>query len=158
MNHAERYEYLVNKLLSMRRGRNLDSSYHAALYLMASHPSLSQKIERYFCEDGINFTKLMQEEEFDYGWMRITTDAAHNLFSWNSDCTATPFEISRMPAHAIRAFFTACLIANGDYAVSVQENSKGDKIFEIDDSSGKQKELINLKMEQLMDSFGNEPD
>lgn len=46
MNHAERYEYLVNKMAAIRwRGSDLDASYHAALFLMASHPAL-------FSEDG----------------------------------------------------------------------------------------------------------
>ena len=41
MNHAERYEYLVNKMAAIRwRGSDLDASYHAALFLMASHPAL----------------------------------------------------------------------------------------------------------------------
>ena len=96
MNHAERYEYLTTKLSSMRwRGGELDCSYQAALYLMASHPALAEKVERYFSPDGIDFGGLMKKEEFDYDWMKLTADAAHNLFSWNSKCAATPFEISR---------------------------------------------------------------
>ncbi len=44
MNHAERYESLITKLSSMRwRGGELDCSYQAALYLMASHPVLAEK-------------------------------------------------------------------------------------------------------------------
>ena len=86
------------------------------------------------CPEGIDFTKMMRKEEFEYDWMKITADAARNLFSWNSKCAATPFEISRMPAPAIRALFTACFIANGDYMVSVRKNDKGEKVFEIDDS------------------------
>lgn len=118
MNHAERYEYLVNKMAAIRwRGSDLDASYHAALFLMASHPALFQKMDRYLCPEGIDFTKMMRKEEFEYDWMKITADAARNLFSWNSKCAATPFEISRMPAPAIRALFTACFIANGDYMV-----------------------------------------
>ena len=40
MNHAERYEYLVNKMAAIRwRGSDLDASYYAALFLMASHPT-----------------------------------------------------------------------------------------------------------------------
>ena len=114
MNHAERYEYLVNKMAAIRwRGSDLDASYHAALFLMASHPALFQKMDRYLCPEGIDFTKMMRKEEFEYDWMKITADAARNLFSWNSKCAATPFEISRMPAPAIRALFTACFIANG---------------------------------------------
>lgn len=94
----------------------------------------------------------------DYDWMKITADAARNLFSWNSKCAATPFEISRMPAPAIRALFTACFIANGDYMVSVRKNDKGEKVFEIDDSAGKRREAFNLQMEQMMEAPGMEPD
>ena len=102
MNHAERYESLITKLSSMRcRGGELDCSYQAALYLMASHPVLAEKVERYFSPDGIDFGALMKKEEFDYDWMKLTADAARNLFSWNSKCAATPFEISRMPAPAL---------------------------------------------------------
>lgn len=159
MNHAERYESLITKLSSMRwRGGELDCSYQAALYLMASHPVLAEKVERYFSPDGIDFGGLMKKEEFDYDWMKLTADAARNLFSWNSKCAATPFEISRMPAPAIRALFTACFIANGDYMVSVRENNKGEKVFEIDDSAGKRREAFNLQMEQMMKAPGMEPD
>ncbi|MFQ9917381.1 MAG: hypothetical protein ACLRWQ_14235 [Flavonifractor plautii] len=79
---------------------------------------MPKKVERYFSPDGIDFGGLMKKEEFDYDWMKLTADAARNLFSWNSKCAATPFEISRMPAPAIRALFTSFFIANGDYAVS----------------------------------------
>ena len=148
MNHAERYEYLVNKMAAIRwRGSDLDASYHAALFLMASHPALFKKMDRYLCPEGIDFTR-----------MKMTADAARNLFSWNSKCAATPFEISRMPAPAIRALFTACFIANGDYMVSVRENDKGEKVFEIDNSAGKRREAFNLQMEQMMDAPGMEPD
>ena len=55
MNHAERYEYLVNKMAAIRwRGSDLDASYHAALFLMASHPALFQKMDRYLCPEGID--------------------------------------------------------------------------------------------------------
>lgn len=159
MNHAERYVYLTDKLTSIRhRDGELDCSYQAALYLMASHPVLFRKMERYLCPEGIDFAKLMRKEEFDYDWMKITADAARNLFSWNSKCAATPFEISRMPAPAIRALFTACFIANGDYAVTVRENDKGETVFEIDGSAGKRREAFSLQMEQMMEAPGMEPD
>ena len=223
MNHAERYEHLVNKMAAIRcRGSDFDASYHAALFLIASHPALFkkmdrylcpegidftkmmrkeefeydwmkitadadhnlfswsskfaahpceismlpcpvipalfQKMDRYLCPEGIDFTKMMRKEEFEYDWMKITADAARNLFSWNSKCAATPFEISRMPAPAIRALFTACFIANGDYMVSVRKNDKGEKVFEIDDSAGKRREAFNLQMEQMMEAPGMEPD
>ena len=128
MNHAERYEYLVNKMAAIRwRGSDLDASYYAALFLMASHPALFQKMDRYLCPEGIDFTKMMRKEEFEYDWMKITADAARNLFSWN-------------------------------YMVSVRENNKGEKVFEIDDSAGKRREAFNLQMEQMMKAPGMEPD
>ena len=114
MNHAERYEYLTTKLSSMRwRGGELDCSYQAALYLMASHPALAEKVERYFSPDGIDFGGLMKKEEFDYDWMKLTADAAHNLFSWNSKCAATPFEISRMPPRPSKPFILPSLLQTG---------------------------------------------
>ena len=40
----------------------------AALFLMASHPTLFQKMDRYLCPEGIDFTKMMRKEEFEYDW------------------------------------------------------------------------------------------
>lgn len=157
MNHAERYEYLVNKMAAIRwRGSDLDASYHAALFLMASHPALFQKMDRYLCPEGIDFTKMMRKEEFEYDWMKITADAARNLFSWNSKCAATPFEISRMPAPAIRALFTSFFIANGDYAVSVRENEDGKKEFVMDCSAGWEREKILQQFDRMLADIGAE--
>lgn len=157
MNHAERYEYLVNKMAAIRwRGSDLDASYHAALFLMASHPALFQKMDRYLCPEGIDFTKMMRKEEFEYDWMKITADAARNLFSWNSKCAATPFEISRMPAPAIQALYTSFFIANGDYAVSVRENEDGKKEFIMDDSAGREREKIRQQFDRMLADIGAE--
>lgn len=157
MNHAERYEYLVNKMAAIRwRGSDLDASYHAALFLMASHPALFQKMDRYLCPEGIDFTKMMRKEEFEYDWMKITADAARNLFSWNSKCAATPFEISRMPVPAIQALYTSFFIANGDYAVSVRENEDGKKVFVMDDSAGREREKIRQQFDRMLADIGAE--
>ena len=157
MNHAERYEYLVNKMAAIRwRGSDLDVSYHAALFLMASHPALFKKMDRYLCPEGIDFTKMMRKEEFEYDWMKMTADAARNLFSWNSKCAATPFEISRMPAPAIRALFTSFFIANGDYAVSVRENEDGKKEFVMDCSAGWEREKILQQFDRMLADIGAE--
>ena len=152
MNHAERYESLITKLSSMRwRGGELDCSYQAALYLMASHPVLAEKVERYFSPDGIDFGGLMKKEEFDYDWMKLTADAARNR-----KCAATPFEISRMPAPAIRALFTSFFIANGDYAVSVRENEDGKKEFVMDCSAGWEREKILQQFDRMLADIGAE--
>lgn len=157
MNHAERYEYLVNKMAAIRwRGSDLDASYHAALFLMASHPALFKKMDRYLCPEGIDFTKMMRKEEFEYDWMKMTADAARNLFSWNSKCAATPFEISRMPVPAIQALYTSFFIANGDYAVSVRENEDGKKVFVMDDSAGREREKIRQQFDRMLADIGAE--
>ena len=134
----------------------MDASYHAALFLMASHPALFQKMDRYLCPEGIDFTKMMRKEEFEYDWMKITADAARNLFSWNSKCAATPFEISRMPAPAIQAIYTSFFIANGDYAVSVRENEDGKKVFVMDDSAGREREKIRQQFDRMLADIGAE--
>ena len=157
MNHAERYEYLVNKMAAIRwRGSDLDASYHAALFLMASHPALFKKMDRYLCPEGIDFTKMMRKEEFEYDWMKMTADAARNLFSWNSKCAATPFEISRMPAPAIQTLYTSFFIAHGDYAVSVRENEDGNKEFVMDDSAGREREKIRQQFDRMLADIGAE--
>ena len=133
MNHAERYESLITKLSSMRwRGGELDCSYQAALYLMASHPVLAEKVERYFSPDGIDFGGLMKKEEFDYDWMK------------------------RMPTPAIRALFTSFFIANGDYAVSVRENEDGKKEFVMDCSAGWEREKILQQFDRMLADIGAE--
>lgn len=134
----------------------MDASYHAAHFLMASHPALFQKMDRYLCPEGIDFTKMMRKEEFEYDWMKITADAARNLFSWNSKCAATPFEISRMPAPAIQALYTSFFIANGDYAVSVRENEDGKKEFVMDDSAGREREKIRQQFDRMLADIGAE--
>ena len=105
---------------------------------------------------GIDFGGLMKKEEFDYDWMKLTADAAHNLFSWNSKCAATPFEISRMPAPAIQAIYTSFFIANGDYAVSVRENEDGKKVFVMDDSAGREREKIRQQFDRMLADIGAE--
>lgn len=134
----------------------MDTSYYAALFLMASHLALFQKMDRYLCPEGIDFTKMMRKEEFEYDWMKITADAARNLFSWNSKCAATPFEISRMPAPAIQTLYTSFFIANGDYAVSVRENEDGKKEFVMDDSAGREREKIRQQFDRMLADIGAE--
>ena len=54
MNHAERYESLITKLSSMRwRGGELDCSYQAALYLMASTRLLPKRWSGIFPRMGL---------------------------------------------------------------------------------------------------------
>ena len=158
MSHATRYQHLVDTLSAMRcRGSGLDCSYHAALYLMASHPDLSEMAERYFSPEGIDFSKLMKKEAFHYDWMKVVADAAHNLFSWNSKCAATPFELSRLPPPYTQMVCNALFIANGDYEVQVNKNEQGQDALVLDDTALRKKEAFMLRFEELTASVGLEP-
>ena len=109
MNHAERYEYLVNKMAAIRwRGRDLDASYHAALCLMASHPALFQKMDRYLCPEGIDFTKMMRKEEFEADWMKITTDSDTPLFSLTRKWFCSPLGCFWLSAPATWLLLSVC--------------------------------------------------
>lgn len=157
MSHATRYQHLVDTLSAMRhRGNGLDCSYHAALYLMASHTDLSEKAERYFSPDGIDFPKLMKKEAFDYDWMKVVTDAAHNLFSWQSKCAATPFELSRLPPPYTQMVCNALFIANGDYEVQVTKDEQGRDALALDATALRNKEALLLRFEELTASAGLE--
>lgn len=65
----------------------MDASYHAALFLMASHPALFQKMDRYLCPEGIDFII------YDCGVMQTPTsifrDADHRLLCGS----VLPYEI-----------------------------------------------------------------
>ena len=85
MNHAERYEHLVNKMAAIRwRGSDLDASYHAALFLIASHPALFNKLDRFICPAAIAFTNIWRTEEFEYDGMTIMAESAGPLVYWTS--------------------------------------------------------------------------
>lgn len=136
MSHITRYKHLVDTLSAMRYlGDTLDSSYHAALYLMSSHPDLTEKVARYFSSDGINFTALKEKELFDGAWMKTVADVAHNLFSWNSECAATPFELSRLPMPYLQMVYNAILIANGSYKVRAEQSEQGQDVLVLDDTT-----------------------
>ena len=114
MNHAERYESLITKLSSMRwRGGELDCSYQAALYLMASHPVLAEKVERYFSPVGIDFGGLMKKEEFDYDWMKMSADAARNLFPGTASAPPHPLRFPGYPPQPSKPFLLLSLLQTG---------------------------------------------
>ena len=112
MNHAERYESLITKLSSMRwRGGELDCSYQAALYLMASHPVLAEKVERYFSPDGIDFGALMKKEEFDYDWMKRTQPATS--FPGTASVPPRPLRFPGCPPRPSKPFILPSLLQTG---------------------------------------------
>jgi len=135
--------------VTQTRQSELDNSYHAALYLMASEPSLAEKISRYITRDGIDFPVLMKKERFDYDWMKTVADAAHNLFSWTSKCGATPFELSRLPHPYTQMVCNAMFVANGDYEVKIRQNEQEQDEIVLDNTRGRQREAIESQFERF---------
>ena len=93
MTQANRYQELA---ALTKRADNLDPAYHAAFYLLSYDPELYETARRFVNVDGIGFTGMKRAtRDFDER-TRFVVDIAHNLFSYNSACKATPFEISRL--------------------------------------------------------------
>lgn len=145
MTHADRFM----ELKALTKRDTVDDSYLAAFYLLSADPYLSKMVSHYISNDGIDFPKMMKKEQFDYDSQKIVADAAHNLFSWMSKCTATPFEISRLPYPFTQLVCNAMYIANGDYAVEVKQNEKGENELILDNAKGRQREAICLQIKQM---------
>ena len=87
--------------------------------------------------------------------MKLTADAARNLFSWNSKCAATPFELSRLPAPYTQMVCDALFIANGDYQVQLRQNEQGEaESFWM--TAPSEEEAIALQFERLTAEAGAE--
>lgn len=131
MTQAERYQMLEALL---KRTEKLDSSYQAALYLLASSHDLYEAARKYIDPIGINFAGIKRSardfEEIDTQLI----DLAHNLFSWNSKCKVTPFDISRLGYPGMELACNAIFIASGEYAVQVQTAENGGPALALDNS------------------------
>ena len=93
MTQANRYKELA---ALTKRADNLDPAYYAAFHLLSHDPELYETARRFVNVDGIGFTGIKRAtRDFDER-TRFVVDIAHNLFSYNSACKATPFEISRL--------------------------------------------------------------
>lgn len=76
------------------REDNFDSSYHAAFYLLSYDQNVYEIASRYVTHDGIGFAGLKRAARGFDERTREVIDIAHNLFSWDSKCGVTPFDIS----------------------------------------------------------------
>ena len=118
MTQADRFR----KLTALTRGshNNDPSSYHAAFYLLSHDPEVCAVACRFISVDGISFTGLKREiHDFDERTRQVV-DIAHNLFSWNSPCKVTPFDISRLGYPYMELACNACYIAAGEFRVVLE--------------------------------------
>ncbi len=150
MTQAERYLKLA---ALTKRADIIDSSYHAAFYLLSYDKELWETACRYVTVDGINFTGLKRAvREFDER-TRHVEDVAHNLFSWNSKCHATPFEISRLGYPYMELVCNAFYIAAGEVKTVIQQQESEPPQLVLDASRYQRTGRIYRQFEQLSYAF-----
>lgn len=122
MTQADRYI----KLAALTKGMDtIDSSYHAAFYLLSHDPELWETASRYVTVDGIGFTGLKQTTcDFDEHTRQVV-DIAHSLFSWSGKCSVTPFDISRLGYPYMELVCNAFYIAAGQVKVVLTQEQDG---------------------------------
>ncbi|MGC6175140.1 hypothetical protein [Lacrimispora sp. 38-1] len=146
MTQADRYMKLA---ALTKRTDTIDSSYHAAFYLLSHDPELWETASRYVTVDGISFTGLKRAtRDFDERTRQVV-DIAHSLFSWNSKCNATPFDISRLGYPYMELVCNAFYIAAGEVQVVLSQRQDGKAKMTLDDSHYQNTKRICSQLEQL---------
>ncbi len=150
MTQANRYKELA---ALTKRADDLDPAYHAAFYLLSYDPELYETASRYVNVDGIGFTGIKRAtRDFDER-TRFVVDIAHNLFSYNSACKATPFEISRLGYPYLEMVCNSFYIATGEVQVVLEPGQDGQLEMKLDASRYQQNKRIQQRFEQLQKSM-----
>lgn len=150
MNQAERYLKLA---ALTKRTDTIDSSYHAAFYLLSYDPELWETACRYVTVDGIGFTGLKRAtREFDERTRQVV-DIAHSLFSWSSKCSATPFDISRLGYPYMELVCNAFYIAAGEVQVVLTQGQDGEAKMALDDSRYQNTKRVYRQFERLKNAM-----
>lgn len=143
---ADRYTQLA---ALTGRADNLDSSYHAAFYLLSYDPEVCKIAARYVDHDGIRFTGLKRAARDCDERTRQVIDVAHSLFSWTSKCSVTPFDISRLGYPYMELVCNAFYIAVGEVEVAIQAGHDGQAEMTLDTSQYQQTKRVYQQFEQL---------
>lgn len=146
MTQADRYMKLA---ALTKRVDTIDSSYHAAFYLLSHDPELFETVSRYVTEDGIGFTGLKRATRDYDERIRQVVDIAHSLFSWNSKCNATPFDISRLGYPYMELVCNAFYIAAGEVQVVLTQGQDGEVKMALDGSHYQRTKRVYRQFEQL---------
>lgn len=146
MTQADRYRKLT---ALTKRVDNLDPAYHAAFYLLSHDPELYETARRFVNVDGIGFTGIKRAtRDFDER-TRFVVDIAHNLFSYNSACKATPFEISRLGYPYLEMVCNSFYIATGEVQVVLEPGQDEQLEIKLDGSRYQQNRRIQWQFEQF---------
>lgn len=150
MTQANRYKELA---ALTKRADTLDPAYHAAFYLLSYDPELYETARRFVNVDGIGFTGIKWATRDYDERTRFVIDIAHNLFSYNSACKATPFEISRLGYPYLEMVCNSFYIATGEVQVVLEPGQDRQLGIRLDDSRYQQNRRIQQKIEQFQKSM-----
>lgn len=150
MTQADRYMKLA---ALTKRTDTIDSSYHAAFYLLSHDSELWETVSRYVTVDGIGFTGLKRAtRDFDERTRQVV-DIAHSLFSWNSKCNATPFDISRLGYPYMELVCNSFYIAAGEVQVVLTQGQDGEAKMALDGSHYQRTKRVYRQFEQLQSAM-----
>ena len=115
MNQAQRYR----ELAARTEGKKLDSSYHAAFYLLSCEQGIFDMAKKHVNAMGIGFDGLKRSMRgFDETSLQVV-EIAYNLFKWTGKCKVTPFDISRMGYPYMEQVCNAIWITSGEVNVQM---------------------------------------
>lgn len=145
MSQAKRYH-----TLTALTGRNqLDSSYHAAFYLLSYDTELYEIACRHVNCDGIDFASIKRATRGFDERSRQVIDIAHNLFSWNSKCDATPFDVSRLGYLYMELVCNAIYIAADEIKVVIESDQNHKEQMALDTEPYEKTKRIHSRLEQM---------
>ena len=146
MTQTERYQTLEAML---NRSGSLDASYQAALYLLSSNSDLYEAAKKRIDPIGIDFAGIKRDtRSFEENDAKLI-DFAHNLFSWNSKCKVTPYDISRLGYPGMELACNAIFLASGEYAVQIQAAENGSPALVLDDTQYQRTQRMHAQIAQM---------
>lgn len=146
---SQAQNYLKLEALLHRLQPVTDPSYQAALYLLSTDTELTDIAAKYIDSDGIDFTGIKRSTQgFDDRTQQLI-DVAHNLFSWNSACLVTPFDLSRLCYPMLDQVCKAFYISVGQVTVQIQGHDTALPHMELDDGPYQKTVRFNEMIQQM---------
>lgn len=145
MDQAQRYK----ELAARTEGKTLDSSYHAAFYLLSCEQGIFDVAKKHVNAMGIGFEGLKRSMRgFDETSLQVV-EIAHNLFEWTGKCKVTPFDISRMGYPYMEQVCNAIWIASGEVKVQIRDAENGKLEMILDSTPYQRTQRLHSRMEQM---------
>lgn len=152
MSQATRY----TTLCALRGRTNLDSAYQAAFYLMSCDQELYDCARKFVDPNGIDFAGMKRTTRGLDERTKFVVDIAHNLFSYDSPCKATPFEISRLGYPLMEQVCNALYIAADQVKVIVQFDEHQKAVMELDAQPYQKTILNHARLDSLQESMASQ--